>query len=106
MTHAISCVLLIPGAHLAAINALADSLGYGPNNLSVPLRKADGSLWHGCHTWCTQIFLDQLDDPTYTGEARAALVVSLVEDGDPAVHWEQALASNGLTLIEEAAMDA
>lgn len=101
MTYSISCVLLIPVAHREAINALADSLGYGPDNLSVPLTKASGAKWFGCHTWCVQAFLDQLADPAYAGEARSALVVSAIPDGDPASNWSKALADNGLIAIGE-----
>ncbi len=101
MTYTISCVLLIPGEHRAAINSLADSLGYGPNNLSVPLKKAAGALWYGCHTWCIQSFLDQLADPAYAGEARSALIVSAIQDGEASNNWTQALADNALLEIQE-----
>lgn len=101
MTHSISCALLIPAAHREAVNALADSLGYGPDNLSVPLSKADGSPWFGCHTWCTQAFLDLLADPAYQGEALSALIVSVIPDGDPASNWAQALTTNGLSAIQD-----
>lgn len=99
MTYSISCVLLIPGEHREAINSLADSLGYGPDNLSVPLVKLDGAPWFGCHTWCVQAFLDQLADPAYAGAAMSALVVSAIDGGDPTSNWAQALASNDLTMI-------
>lgn len=101
MTYSISCVLLIPAAHREAINALAESLGYGPDNLSVPLTKTDGSPWFGCHAWCTQAFLDRLSDPAYAGEARSALVVSAIPDGDAGSNWALALASNGLSANNE-----
>lgn len=101
MTYSISCVLLIPAAQREAINALADSLGYGPGNLSVPLVKAGGAKWFGCHTWCMQTFPDQLADPAYAGEARSALVVSAIPGGDAGSNWAQALADNGLTVISD-----
>lgn len=101
MTYSISCVLLIPSAQREAINALADSLGYGPGNLSVALTKASGAKWFGCHTWCVQAFLDQLADPAYAGEARSALVVSAIPDGDAATNWAQALESNDLTVVSD-----
>jgi hypothetical protein len=97
MTYNISCVLLIPAAHRDAVNALAESLGYGPNNLSVELVHADGGIWYGCHTWCAQSFLDQLADPAYSGSAMAALVVSAVPDGDSASNWAEALAEHELS---------
>lgn len=101
MTYSISCVLLIPGEHREAINSLANSLGYGPDNLSVPLMSSDGVPWFGCHTWCTQAFLDQITYPMYAGEARSALVVSAVEGGNPTSNWAQTLASNDLSVISD-----
>ena len=100
MTYSISCVLLIPAAHRDAVNALAESLGYGPSNLNVELVHTDGSSWYGCHTWCVQTFLDQLADPLYAGEAVAALVVSAVTDGSPADNWAEALAAHSLSVVE------
>lgn len=101
MTYSISCVLLIPAAHREALNTLAESLGYGPENLSVPLTDANGATWFGCHTWCMQVFIDQLADPMYAGEARSALIVSTIDGGDPASNWAQALADNGLSMVSE-----
>ena len=100
MTYNISCVLLIPAQHRDAVNALAESLGYGPDNLSVPLTHADGSKWYGCHTWCVQAFIDELADPAYAGEVVDALVVSAVPDGDPTSNWAETLQANGLSSVE------
>ena len=100
MTYSISCVLLIPASHRDAVNGLAESLGYGPSNMDVELVHTDGSIWWGCHTWCTQAFLDQLADPAYAGEAMDALVVSAVVDGIPADNWAAALAAQGLSVVE------
>lgn len=96
--YSISCVLLIAGEHREAINSLADSLGYGPDNMSVPLMKPDGAQWFGCHTWCAQAFLDQLSDPAYQGAAMSALVVSAIDGGEPLSNWAQALLDNHLTI--------
>lgn len=101
MTYTISCVLLIPSQHRAALNVLADSLGYGPDNLSVRLVKADGAAWFGCHTWCEQAFLDQLVDPQYQGEVLSALIVSAVPGGDASANWTNSLEANGLSPLEE-----
>jgi hypothetical protein len=101
MTYSISCVLLIPGEHREAINALADSLGYGPDNLSVPLIRADGFHWYGCHTWCSQTFFDQLADPAYVSEALSALVISAVHDGNPVSNWSQALVQYDLLVVSD-----
>lgn len=100
MTYSISCVLLIPDAHRDDMNALAEEQGYGPDNLSVPLVKSDGTKWWGCHTWCVQAFLDQLDDPQYASEAMSALIISAIEGGDSASNWSNSLAENGLSIVE------
>lgn len=96
MSYSISCVLLIPGQYRDQINVLAESLGYGPDNLSVLLTDADGAEWWGCHTWCVQAFLDQLEDPQHESEVLSALIVSAVPDGVPLDNWRHALELNGL----------
>lgn len=101
MTYPISCVLLIPADHREAINELAESLGYGPGNLSVPLYGAGGDEWFGCHTWCSQEFIDQLSSNQYQGDAMGALVVSVHVGGDSDWNWSQALLDNGLEVIHE-----
>lgn len=100
MTYSISCVLLIPAKYREEINLLADSLGYGPDNLSVALSDASGNKWYGCHTWCVQAFLDQLVDPKYACEALSALVVSAIDGGDPRSNWAQTLDDKGLSAAD------
>ena len=93
-----SVVLLIPAASQAAANTLAQGLGHGPNNFSVPL-STDGSepaAWYGCRAQTQQSFIDMLtaagngELPTIEGmtpqEVGAVLVqlqadVSTSEDG-------------------------
>jgi hypothetical protein len=99
MTYSISCVLLIPSEHLKAINALAASLGYGPDNLSVSLVKSDGSAWFGCHIWCNHSFIDQMTDPQYASDALSTLIVSAIESGEPLDNWAKTLADNDLTVL-------
>lgn len=106
MTYSISCVLLIPSVHRDAINAVAEALGYGPDNLSVELLAADGSVWYGCHTWAEQAFLDMIASPPPEvaqipggPEALAALVVSSLESGDPGAVWHAALEASGMKLV-------
>lgn len=101
MSYTISCVLLIPAEHRAEINALAESLGYGPNNLSVSLADSSGNKWYGCHTWCEQVFIDQLNDPIYASDAISALVISAIDGGVPSDNWHTCLASHGLSLAED-----
>ena len=91
----LSVVLLIPDAHKAAINELAELAGYGPDNLSVQLDGPSGSIWWGGHTWAKPEFLAELgaSEPT---PALAALVMSVREGADPLAHWNEALAANNL----------
>lgn len=100
MTYSISCVLLIPAEHQEEINTLADSLGYGPNNLSVLLSKSDGSIWYGCHTWCAQEFLNRLAKTLYAEEVTESLIVSTIPYGDPADNWNETLIAHELSVVE------
>jgi len=102
MSYTLSVVLLIPAQHREAINTLAEELGYGPGNLSVPLVHADGSEWYGGHTWAALEFLDHFREPIEGYEdVVSALVVSLL-DLPPAEHWQTALAEQGLSAVEVA----
>ena len=100
MSYTLSVVLLIPAQHREAINTLAEELGYGPGNLSVPLVHSDGIEWYGGHTWAAIEFLDHFREP-FDGyeDVVSALVVSLL-DLSPAEHWQAALAEQGLSAVE------
>jgi len=99
MSYTLSVVLLIPSQHREAINTLAEELGYGPGNLSVPLVHADGSEWYGGHTWAALAFLDHFREPIEGYEdAVSALVVSAIDGGEPLSNWAQALLDNHLTI--------
>ena len=100
MSYTLSVVLLIPAQHREAINTLAEELGYGPGNLSVPLVHSDGSEWYGGHTWAALAFLDHFREPVEGYEdVVSALVVSLL-DLPPAEHWSTALKEYNLELLE------
>lgn len=105
MSYDYSVVLLIPAAHKDAINAYAEEVGLGPDNLSIPLVGPDGD-WYGGHTQQTQAFVDALANPpaseTDYSAAMAALVVSAVLNGDPQTTWQATLAEHGLTQPEVA----
>lgn len=105
--HNLSAVLLIPEAHKDVMNTIAEALGYGPNNIAVKLAKTDNSVWYGCHTWCNQVFVDQIANPPEeaslipgSSEALASLVTSIVEGGDPSSNWFTTLEANGLSVVE------
>ena len=94
MSYSLSAVLLIPAAHKDSINALAEQMGWGPNNLSIPLNNG---AWYGCHTWAAPAFMDEFSlAPPAFAETLAALVVSTQEGGSPAEHWTQVLEANSL----------
>lgn len=61
-----STVIYTTAANLDASNLLAELLGYGPNDFSVPLGDTeDGPVTHyGLHTYATQGFVDMLTDAT------------------------------------------
>lgn len=95
-------ILFIPAAHRAEINDLAESLGYGPNNMSVEL-NGSGSTWYGCHAQCDEAFLRSFGDQA-PSVALSALVVSVASaDVAPTDHWVLALTENGLAVIPDPA---
>ena len=100
--YTISMVLLIPAQHQPAINALAESMGWGPDSLSVQLKDAEGNDWYGSHSWVAPSVLDMLANPPEGSpmDALAALKVSAIEGGDPLENWNQALELHGLTAVE------
>ncbi len=85
----------------------AESIGWGPDNLSVELVHTDGSTWWGCHTMADAGFLDLMSSPPDTEDeadytpALAVLVSSIVPGGNPTTNWNEALEANGLTRVEE-----
>ncbi len=101
----LSVVLLIPDAQRDLINQYAESLGWGPDNLSVELVHTDGSTWWGCHTMADAGFLGLMSSPPEPDDevdytpALAVLVSSIVPSGDPITNWDDALEANGLTRV-------
>jgi len=82
-----STVITTPAANLAASNQLAELLGYGPNDFSVPLgdTEAGPATHYGLHTYATQGFVDML-----TGaQAGAMPVVDGMTDAEVAAIVEQ-----------------
>lgn len=97
--YTLSVVLLIPAAHQAEINALAEEAGYGQENITRPLLHTDGSEWFGGHTWAAPAFLTDLGSAP-PSEALAALVMSVREGGEPLEHWTETLEANGLEAVK------
>ena len=107
MSYNLSVVNIVPDAHKAAINQIAELHGCGSNNLSVKLQGADGIYW-GCHSWWKPedyaVFSD--DElraqvvPAELAPALEHLYERLVLDGDAQENWQAALSELGLVLAE------
>ncbi|WP_288076897.1 hypothetical protein [Pseudomonas sp.] len=110
--YTMSVVQLCPDAYRDAANAIAEAAGYGPGNLSVELRHADGSTWWGCHAWWIPRVLAEMTAPTgdpAIDDVLAQVITSTVDttgmtDAELSVvglqHWQDALAANGMTVNE------
>ena len=99
MSYDLSVVLLIPAQHREAINTLAEELGYGHGNLSVPLVHADGNAWYGGHTWAAPAFMDEFANaPAEFAGPLSALVMSVIEGGNPIEHWNSTLSLHGISV--------
>jgi hypothetical protein len=63
----LSTVLILPTEQVETGNAVAQAMGWGPQNYSVPL-SADGSEpathW-GLHAWAADSFRDMVESKTY-----------------------------------------
>lgn len=108
--YTLSVVQLVPDAHRAAAEAIAEGFGYGAGNLSVELRHSDGSVWWGCHAWwipeALAIAINPPDEVPGTSEVLVHVVTSVVyvpPGSDPTgvgnAHWLEVLAANGLVVV-------
>lgn len=100
--YTLSVVQLCPDAYRDTANAIAEAAGYGPSNLSVELRHADGSTWWGCHAWWIPEALAAKSAPTgdpAVDGVLAQVVNSSRVGGDPQQHWQAALAERGLSPV-------
>lgn len=62
MSNNLSIVHIVSSEYAPLLNELAESFGYGANNLSIPLQNESGTFY-GCHSWWTkqkhEIFRDR-----------------------------------------------
>lgn len=101
--YTLSVVQLCPDQHRNAANAIAEAIGYGPNNLSVKLIHNDGSTWWGCHAWwIPSVFArdTQSNNPEVVA-ILASVITSAKEGVDANDHWRETLANNNLTVVVE-----
>jgi len=105
MTFSLSVVQLCPEIHRGAADAIAESYGYGPGNLSVRLTHTDTSTWWGCHAWWRPEALDIVttppDEVAGVADIMAIVITSVREGGEPIQHWAEVLAANGLSVYVE-----
>ncbi len=110
-----SVVLIAPAALRAAANALAEAMGWGPDNYSVPLSPggAEPATHYGLHTWATDDFLATVagaeagELPPHLGGAGmapaqvAGLIAQLIisVQGSAEQHFESVLAERGLQRV-------
>lgn len=111
MSYSLSVVLLIPAAHRVALNAIAEGMGWGPDNMSVSLSNG---TWYGCHAMAAPGFLDEFAAaPEEAAPVLVALVMSVADPDAPQAdpdnpvpvlmgkaHWDAVLLANNLTVDE------
>lgn len=108
--YTLSVVQFCPDAYADAADAIADAAGYGPRNLSVRLQDGQGAPWRGCHAWWIPAVLAAKSAPTgdpAVDDVLAQVITSVREHPNPTgdeaqQHWQEALAANGLTVVEPA----
>ena len=109
----LSTVLILPIAQVDTGNAVAEAMGWGPNNYSVPL-SADGSepaTHYGLHAWAGDEFEQMVETgyyPPQVAEAgidqatydamMAALIYSFWPDYTD--HFATIIADNNLQIVE------
>ena len=105
----LSVVNIIPDAHLAAVNQIAELYGCGENNLSVKLVDSKGAVYWGCHSWWKPEDYALFSDaelraqiiPVELLPSLSYLYERLVLDGASQENWQTALALNGLSEVLE-----
>lgn len=103
----LSVVNIIPDAHLASVNQIAELYGCGPNNISVKLQGSDGIYW-GCHSFWNPDHYAIFTDPDLRAQVVPAELLPSLEflyerlmlDGDSQENWHAALSELGLSAVE------
>lgn len=101
-----SAVLILPAAYRDAGNALAESMGWGPDNYSIALTDDGDAVTHYAVSTCVdQQFADWLQNPPTEAEGAAVLlphlIVSLVPRADDGAHARAVFEENGLSVWME-----
>lgn len=110
----LSTVLILPAAQVATGNAVANAMGWGPDNYTVPL-SADGlePVTHcGLHAWASDGFRQMVETGYYPpslgqvgiseADYRAMLAVLIYSFWpDYTDHFATIIAENNLTIVTE-----
>lgn len=104
MIYSLSAVLIVPDAHRDEASAVAEAVGWGPGNYSVPL-SSDGTEpathWL-CRAQVDSGFPDRLDNPVEEAEALMEhLIIDVCECGpqDAGTHVDAVLTAQGLQKV-------
>jgi len=116
MSYDYSAVLVVSADNQAIGNQLAEALGHGPNNYSVPL-SADGSepaTHFGCRAQVNEVFvamvqgasqgsLPEIDGmaPQEVAQAFMAMSIDIQQTDDPYNHFVSYTQSLGLTFVSQ-----
>jgi hypothetical protein len=97
-----SAVLIVPAADRDMANAFGESMGWGPNNYSVPLTTDGTTISHyGCRADVRQGFIDMLADPPPEAAPVIAVLISDFREGDGYSHFHEVIAGLNLAIYEE-----
>jgi hypothetical protein len=109
----LSCVLILPLDQVATGDTVAEAMGWGPDNYSVPL-SADGSepaTHYGLHAWTGDDFQTLIESGVYPPELAEAGISKTDYDAmmavliysfwpDYADHFATIIAENNLQMVE------
>lgn len=96
-----SAVLIVPAADRDAANAFGESMGWGPNNYSVPLTSDGTTVSHyGCRADVTQGFLDLMANPPPEAAPVLSVLIADFREGDGYSHFMEVIQTHNLTLHE------
>lgn len=107
-----STVLILPATLQSAGNQVAEAMGWGPGNYSVPLSGtgAEPATHFGLHVWSSEEFKGWVEGtiPLPPGMESAqvvidALIYSFRSEAVPLDHFAEVLQTNSLVRIEEVA---
>jgi hypothetical protein len=97
-----SAVLIVPTSSKEAANAFGESMGWGPNNYSVPLTTDGTTISHyGCRADVGQGFLDLMLNPPPEAESVLSVLISDFRETDRYTHFHEVISGLGLSLYVE-----